>query len=178
MLHDVFTLCTERERIQREKLRDLAVFERLNGNPAKSSQALAIKKFCRTISIKDVQASDMRPLNVLEDTLNYLLGFVDSKEHPFEVVHDFIFDRTRYMVFGLSKRTTCYGADQRNDPVKLCRVHLWGRRQPVASQMWCYDRDWDTIDCLLSSCSMGCLNPTSSSMRYLMEYLCGLILPP
>ncbi|KAK2354251.1 SAC3/GANP/Nin1/mts3/eIF-3 p25 family [Trifolium repens] len=88
-------MCPERERIQREKLRDLAVFERLNGNPSKSSPALAVKKFCRTISIKDVQASDMRPLNVLEDTLNYLLGLVDSKEHPFEVVHDFIFDRTR-----------------------------------------------------------------------------------
>ncbi|KAL5061936.1 hypothetical protein RYX36_023673 [Vicia faba] len=88
-------MCPERERIQREKLRDLAVFERLNGNPGKSSPALAVKKFCRTISIKEVQASDMRPLNVLEDTLNYLLGLLDSKEHPFEVVHDFIFDRTR-----------------------------------------------------------------------------------
>jgi hypothetical protein len=52
-------------------------------------------QFCRTISIKDVQASDMRPLNVLEDTLDYLLSLLDSKEHPFEVVHDFIFDRTR-----------------------------------------------------------------------------------
>jgi len=39
-----FTLSTERERIQREKLRDLAVFERLNGNPRKSSPALAVKK--------------------------------------------------------------------------------------------------------------------------------------
>ncbi|XP_004514308.1 SAC3 family protein C isoform X1 [Cicer arietinum] len=88
-------MCPERERIQREKLRDLAVFERLNGNPGKSSPALAVKKFCRTISSKYVQASDMRPLAVLEDTLNYLLGLLDSKEHPFEVVHDFIFDRTR-----------------------------------------------------------------------------------
>ena len=40
----VFNLSTERERIQREKLRDLAVFERLNGNPGKSSPALAVKK--------------------------------------------------------------------------------------------------------------------------------------
>ncbi|XP_061346023.1 SAC3 family protein C isoform X3 [Gastrolobium bilobum] len=85
----------KRERIQREKLRDLAVFERLNGNPGKSSPALAVKKFCRTISAKYVQASDIRPLTVLEDTLNYLLSLLESKEHPFEVVHDFIFDRTR-----------------------------------------------------------------------------------
>lgn len=39
--------------------------------------------------------SDLRPLPVLEDTLDYLLSFLDSSEHPFEVVHDFIFDRTR-----------------------------------------------------------------------------------
>jgi hypothetical protein len=44
LLFKLFTLCTERERIQREKLRDLAVFERLNGNPSKSSPALAVKK--------------------------------------------------------------------------------------------------------------------------------------
>nr|AFK36854.1 unknown [Medicago truncatula] len=99
-------MCPERERIQREKLRDLAVFERLNGNPRKSPPVLAVKKFCRTISIKDVQASDMRPLNVLEDTLNYLLGLLDSKEHPFEAVHDFIFDRTRSIRQDLTMQNT------------------------------------------------------------------------
>ncbi|KAK7317394.1 hypothetical protein RJT34_01571 [Clitoria ternatea] len=88
-------MCPERERIQREKLQDLAVFERLNDNPGKSSSALAVKKFCRTISTKYVQASDMRPVTVLEDTLNYLLSLLESKEHPFEVIHDFVFDRTR-----------------------------------------------------------------------------------
>ncbi|CAJ1977960.1 unnamed protein product [Sphenostylis stenocarpa] len=83
------------ERTQRENMRDLAVFERLNGNPRKSSPALAIKKFCRTISTKYVQASDLRPIAVLENTLNYLLSLLESKEHSFEEVHDFIFDRTR-----------------------------------------------------------------------------------
>ncbi|XVF82583.1 hypothetical protein PTKIN_Ptkin16aG0061300 [Pterospermum kingtungense] len=88
-------MCPEGERAQRERLRDLAVFERLNGDPRKTSPSLAVKKFCRTISLKYVQASDVRPLSVLEDTLNYLLNLLDSSEHPFEVVHDFIFDRTR-----------------------------------------------------------------------------------
>ncbi|ONI21077.1 hypothetical protein PRUPE_2G049500 [Prunus persica] len=37
-------MCPERERAQRERLRDLAVFERLNGNPAQSSPDLAVKK--------------------------------------------------------------------------------------------------------------------------------------
>lgn len=88
-------MCPEGERAQRERLRDLAVFERLNGDPRKTSPALAVKKFCRTISLKYVQASDVRPLSVLEDTLDYLLNLLDSSDLPFEVVHDFIFDRTR-----------------------------------------------------------------------------------
>ncbi|OMO49413.1 SAC3/GANP/Nin1/mts3/eIF-3 p25 [Corchorus capsularis] len=101
-------MCPDGERAQRERLRDLAVFERLNGDPRKTSPALAVKKGrggnalelstdlnIRTISLKYVQASDVRPLSVLEDTLNYLLNLMESSEHPFEVVHDFIFDRTR-----------------------------------------------------------------------------------
>lgn len=89
------SMCPERERVTRERLRDLSVFERLHGNPTKSSSDLAVKKFCRTLSAADVQASDVRPLPVLEETLRYLLSLLDSREHPFEVVHDFIFDRTR-----------------------------------------------------------------------------------
>lgn len=88
-------MCPVEERARRERLRDLSVFERLNGSHGKTSPSLAVKKFCRTISAKNVQASDVRPLPVLEDTLSYLLNLLDSDEHPFEVVHDFIFDRTR-----------------------------------------------------------------------------------
>ncbi|XP_055830359.1 SAC3 family protein C isoform X4 [Solanum dulcamara] len=115
-------MCPVKEREKRERLRDLAVFERLYGNPRESSPSLAVKKnmlfpwefegpsllilkveghllqlshFCRTISVKTLQDSDVRPLSVLEDTLNYLCNLLDSTEHPFEVVHDFIFDRTR-----------------------------------------------------------------------------------
>lgn len=35
---------TEEERLQRQRLRDLAVFERVNANPRQSSTALAVKK--------------------------------------------------------------------------------------------------------------------------------------
>ncbi|KAJ0046775.1 hypothetical protein Pint_05667 [Pistacia integerrima] len=94
-------MCPEDERVQRQRLRDLAFFERLNGDPSKSSPVLAVKKLAKlvkvvlTMSAKQVRASEVRPLPVLEDTLNYLLNFLDSKEHPFEVIHDFVFDRTR-----------------------------------------------------------------------------------
>ncbi|XP_020580001.1 SAC3 family protein C [Phalaenopsis equestris] len=88
-------MCPAKERAQRERLRDLAVFERLNGNPGKTSSSLAIKKFCRTLSSNEVHSSDLRPPLVLRNTLKYLLNLLDSLEYPFEVVHDFVFDRTR-----------------------------------------------------------------------------------
>ncbi|KAL2942953.1 SAC3 family protein C [Bienertia sinuspersici] len=88
-------MCPEKERIQREGLRDLAIFERLNGNPRKSSSSLAVKKFCRTISLKEIQASDLRPLSVLEDTLDHLMKLLESSDHSFLLLHDFIFDRIR-----------------------------------------------------------------------------------
>lgn len=47
------------------------------------------------MSAKSDQALDVRPLPVLEITLKYVLSFLDSKEQPFEVIHDFVFDRTR-----------------------------------------------------------------------------------
>lgn len=88
-------MCPAKERAQRERLGDLAVFERLNGDPHKTSASIAVKKFCRTISISDTQPSDIRPLTVLWNTMKYLVKLVDSSEHGFEVVHEFVFDRTR-----------------------------------------------------------------------------------
>ncbi|KQK21676.1 SAC3 family protein C [Brachypodium distachyon] len=88
-------MCPEAERTQRERLRDLAVFERVGSDPRRTSASLAVKKFCRTISSTSVQSSDIRPLPVLRETMDYLLHLLNSSEYPFEIVHDFIFDRTR-----------------------------------------------------------------------------------
>ena len=42
---DLYCMCVAvREREQRQRLRDLALFERINGNPAKTSAELAVKK--------------------------------------------------------------------------------------------------------------------------------------
>ncbi|MQL93857.1 hypothetical protein Taro_026509 [Colocasia esculenta] len=84
-----------KERAQREQLRDLAVFERVHGNPGRTSTTLSVKKFCRTMSTMHVETSDIRPLPVLQRTLAYLLDLVDYSDNPFEVIHDFVFDRTR-----------------------------------------------------------------------------------
>ncbi|XP_068662216.1 SAC3 family protein C [Aristolochia californica] len=88
-------MCPAKERAQREQLRDLSIFERLNGDPRKTSPSLAVKKFCRTISSQNIQPSDIRPLHVLQDTLKYLMNILHSSEYSYEVVHDFVFDRTR-----------------------------------------------------------------------------------
>ncbi|XP_042417077.1 SAC3 family protein C-like isoform X1 [Zingiber officinale] len=88
-------MCPAKERQQRERLRDLSVFERLHGDPSRTSPKLAVKKFCRTMSNAELQEVEIRPLPVLRSTLKYLMNLVDTSDQPFEVVHDFVFDRTR-----------------------------------------------------------------------------------
>eukprot|EP00250_Pteridium_aquilinum_P014939 c22292_g1_i2 orf=386-2221(+) len=88
-------MCPVKEREQRERLRDLAVFERVNGDPRKTSRELAVKKFCRTFSGVQLLSADVRPLRVLWSTLQYLLNLLDDSEFSFDVVHNFLFDRTR-----------------------------------------------------------------------------------
>ncbi|XP_074568412.1 SAC3 family protein C-like isoform X1 [Curcuma longa] len=88
-------MCPAKERQQREQLRDLSVFERLNGDPSRTSPKLAVKKFCRTMSNAELREVDIRPLPVLRSTLKYLMNLVNTSDQPFEVVHDFVFDRTR-----------------------------------------------------------------------------------
>ncbi|KAL3691638.1 hypothetical protein R1sor_005289 [Riccia sorocarpa] len=88
-------MCPVKERLQRERLRDLAVFERVNGDMKRTSKELAVKKFCRTVVASELSQSDIRPLPVLWRTLQYLLGLLDDPEFPFDIVHNFLFDRTR-----------------------------------------------------------------------------------
>ncbi|KAH7365619.1 hypothetical protein KP509_18G038000 [Ceratopteris richardii] len=88
-------MCPSKEREQRERLKDLAVFERLNNNPSKTSRELAVKKFCRSFTGVKLAPDDVRPLHVLWSTLQYLLNLLDDSEFSFDVIHNFLFDRTR-----------------------------------------------------------------------------------
>ncbi|KAL6328021.1 hypothetical protein AAG906_033285 [Vitis piasezkii] len=75
-------------------IRDLAVFERLHGNPGKTSPSLAVKKVNPTSHASIPVGRDFElPIKLL-----------DATEHPFEVVHDFVFDRTRSIRQDLSMR--------------------------------------------------------------------------
>ncbi|KAG0601030.1 hypothetical protein M758_11G078700 [Ceratodon purpureus] len=88
-------MCPVREREQRQRLRDLAIFERINGNMARTSATLAVKKFCRTMTVAELQPSDIRPQHVLWETLQYLMRMLDRSDYTFDSVHAFLFDRTR-----------------------------------------------------------------------------------
>eukprot|EP00897_Mesotaenium_endlicherianum_P008027 jgi/Mesen1/7252/ME000373S06318 len=88
-------MCPAGERAMRERLHDLAAFERLPGNPHRTSPALAVKKFSRTLTGSELQASEVRPLRVLSQTMAHLLSLVDSPAHPLGTIHEFVFDRTR-----------------------------------------------------------------------------------
>ncbi|KAL2556824.1 Uncharacterized protein Fot_01563 [Forsythia ovata] len=89
----------------RERLRCLVVFDRLHGDPAKPLSTLVVKKLCRNISTNNVQDSDVRPVSVLEDTLNYLLNLLKSDCH---------FENTRSLVERMLDWNCCetQGIDQ------------------------------------------------------------------
>jgi len=50
-------IATAKERAQRERLGDLAVFERLNGDPRKTSASIAVKKVVLVTSVNTLRKS-------------------------------------------------------------------------------------------------------------------------
>ncbi|XP_061998173.1 SAC3 family protein C isoform X2 [Rosa rugosa] len=83
-------MCPEAERAQRERLRDLATFERLNGNPARSSPSIAVKKVkFHIISLHKLRGcssqntSPMHHLNLeqLAKTLTSLFNLYGANRH-------------------------------------------------------------------------------------------------
>ncbi|RWW00264.1 hypothetical protein GW17_00036781 [Ensete ventricosum] len=83
--------------------------------------------FCRTISTVDIQESDIRPPPVLQRTLKYLMNLVNSEEHPFEFVHDFVFDRTRSIRQDLSMQnvTDDQAISMYEEMVQVhCNIHV------------------------------------------------------
>lgn len=63
------------------------------------------------MSAQSVKASDVRPLPVLKQTLEYLLDLMDASDYSFEVVHDFVFDRTRSIRQDLTMQNIVHGKD-------------------------------------------------------------------
>ncbi|GAQ86712.1 hypothetical protein KFL_003060110 [Klebsormidium nitens] len=93
LLGTCLDMCPEKERRDRERFKDLAVFERVDGSRERTSADLAVKKFSRNAA---ECPEDIRPVPVLLRTMEYLLGLLDDpRGQSLATVHAFLWDRFR-----------------------------------------------------------------------------------
>lgn len=81
---------------------------------------------------------------VLQETMDYLLHLLDSSEHPFETIHDFIFDRTRSIRQDLSMQNIV------ND--QAVQIYEDAVCSYLVSSLYCMNMFYDTrLLCFISS---------------------------
>jgi len=86
-------MCPEPERAERERKGDLDRYERLHGDRNLTTELLAVKKYNRTA---ERDADLIRPLPVLQKTMEYLLGLLDhTYDDSFLGLYNFLWDRMR-----------------------------------------------------------------------------------
>ncbi|XP_071788070.1 SAC3 domain-containing protein 1-like [Asterias amurensis] len=93
-------MCPERERKTRElqeRLHPLEVAPGVNPKSANASHKTMIKEYSRPAAGKaDAVASDLRPPEVLLETMHYMITkLLQRSDQSFVTQYDFIFDRTR-----------------------------------------------------------------------------------
>ena len=95
-------MCPEEERFNRERQRRLHKFEikggiRKTGTPQADLHAV-VKEYTRCAAGKEIRLKELRPANVLQMTMNYLIDNVaDREDEPWHVVYSFMSDRIRYL---------------------------------------------------------------------------------
>ncbi|XP_062186586.1 SAC3 family protein B isoform X2 [Phragmites australis] len=86
-------MCPEPERAERERKGDLDRYERLGGDRNQTTELLAVKKYNRTA---ERDADLIRPLPVLQNTMEYLLSLLDhTYDDNFLGLYNFLWDRMR-----------------------------------------------------------------------------------
>lgn len=86
-------MCPEPERAERERKGDLDRYERLGGDRNQTTELLAVKKYNRTA---ERDADLIRPLPVLQKTMEYLLSLLDhTYDDSFLGLYNFLWDRMR-----------------------------------------------------------------------------------
>ncbi|XP_040381700.1 SAC3 family protein B isoform X2 [Oryza brachyantha] len=86
-------MCPEPERAERERKGDLDRYERLDGDRNQTTELLAVKKYNRTA---ERDADLIRPLPVLQKTMDYLLSLLDhTYDDNFLGLYNFLWDRMR-----------------------------------------------------------------------------------
>lgn len=89
-------MCPEVERYEREKWKDLSIFEQLDSNayPPTVDHARAVKKYKRAAAAQALDPNWVRPPHVLVRTMKYLADEIVDQE-PFIAMYDFVSDRFR-----------------------------------------------------------------------------------
>ncbi|KAL4205394.1 hypothetical protein AMTRI_Chr01g137070 [Amborella trichopoda] len=86
-------MCPEPEREERGRKGDLDKYERLNEDRNQTSKFLAVKKYTRTA---DREAHLIRPMPVLQKTVNYLLNLLNQPyDDQLLGLYNFLWDRMR-----------------------------------------------------------------------------------
>ncbi|KAJ9182012.1 hypothetical protein P3X46_006050 [Hevea brasiliensis] len=86
-------MCPESERGERERKGDLDQYERLDGDRNQTNKFIAVKKYNRTA---EREASLIRPMPVLQKTIDYLLNLLDQPyDDRFLGIYNFLWDRMR-----------------------------------------------------------------------------------
>ncbi|XP_020590936.1 SAC3 family protein B isoform X2 [Phalaenopsis equestris] len=86
-------MCPDLERDERERKGDLDQYERLNGDRNRTNKFLAVKKYNR---MAEREAELIRPLSVLQKTVDYLLSLLDQPyDGSFLNIYNFLWDRMR-----------------------------------------------------------------------------------
>ncbi|GAQ79114.1 hypothetical protein KFL_000240460 [Klebsormidium nitens] len=90
-------MCHKEERDRRARDKQLDVFERLDGDPERTSADLCVRKFSRNISESGrAEPEHMRPVPVLRRTMDHLLSLADiAYDERLLEVYRFLWDRTR-----------------------------------------------------------------------------------
>ncbi|XP_072496882.1 germinal-center associated nuclear protein-like isoform X2 [Notamacropus eugenii] len=101
-------MCPEKERYMRESRKQLSIFEMLPGSD-KVDHAAAIKEYSRSSADQEEPlAHELRPLEVLSMTMDYLLTHVmDSVEGNSREWYDFVWNRTRGVRKDITQQHLC-----------------------------------------------------------------------
>ncbi|XP_031494761.1 SAC3 family protein B isoform X3 [Nymphaea colorata] len=114
-------MCPESEREERERKGDLDRCERMDGERNQTNKWLAVKKYNRTA---EREAQLIRPLPVLQKTVNYLLNLINQPyDDKFLNIYNFLWDRMRAIRMDL-RMQHIFNSDAITMHEQMIRLHI------------------------------------------------------
>ncbi|GLV43213.1 xmas [Carabus blaptoides fortunei] len=105
-------MCPEKERLQRETQHQVAVYEQASGCKTRMNHAVAVKQYSRSSADQESPlAHELRPVEVLEMTMGYLLHRImdlcDTTDVNLAEWYHFVWDRTRGIRKDITQQELC-----------------------------------------------------------------------